>query len=115
VVTLIASTVAGAGCTHGHADSRPWANPVAPQGAVVTVAAAPGALNVDPVVPVRVAAVGGTLVSVLMVNDAGKLVDGVVKPERSLWKNTEPLGYGKTYTVTVASRSATGVTATISR
>lgn len=111
-IALIASTVAGAGCSDAHANSRSPAKPVTPQPAVVTVSAAPGALDLDPVAPVRVTASGGTLVSVSMVNDAGKPVDGVITPDRLLWKNTEPLGYGKTYTVTVASRGATGVTAT---
>lgn len=112
MVALIASTVAGAGCTVRHAESGSSATPLAPQPSVVTVSAAPGALDMDPVDPVRVTVAGGTLVSVSMVNDARKPVDGVLTADHLLWKNTEPLGYGKTYTVTVTSRGATGATAT---
>ncbi|KAA8962453.1 MAG: L,D-transpeptidase [Mycobacterium sp.] len=109
---MAVTTVALSGCAGGHAESESSAAPVWPQPAVVTVSVADGAIDVDPVVPVQVSVDKGTLISLSMVNDAGKVVEGVVTPDRSLWKNTEPLGYGTTYTVTVTSRSATGVTAT---
>ena len=47
-----------------------------------------------------------------MVNDAGKPIDGVMTPDNTVWKPTAPLGYGRTYTMTVASRGAGGAAAT---
>lgn len=109
---IAATTVALSGCAGGHTESESSPAPVRPQPAVVTVSVADGAIDVDPVVPVQVRVAKGTLISLSMVNGVGKLVDGVVAPDRSLWTSAEPLGYGKTYTVTVTSRGATGTTAT---
>ncbi|WP_343603268.1 Ig-like domain-containing protein [Mycobacterium sp.] len=112
VIALVTTAIAAVGCTHEQADSPPSATPVIAQPAVVTVSVAPDALDVDPVVPVRVAAEGGTLESVSMADESGTLVAGVLTPDRLLWTNTEPLEYGMIYTLTVDSRSTTGVTAT---
>lgn len=109
---MAATTVALSGCAGGHTESESSPAPVRPQPAVVTVSVADGAIDVDPVAPVQVRVAKGTLISLSMVNGVGKLVDGVVAPDRSLWTSAEPLGYGKTYTVTVTSRGATGTTAT---
>lgn len=44
-----------------------------------------------------------------MVNDAGKPVEGVMTPDNTVWRPTVPLGYGRTYTLTVASRGPGGI------
>lgn len=85
------------------------AAPTPPAPARITITPEPDARDVDPVSPVTVKADAGTLTGVEMVNDAGKPIEGVMTPDNSVWKPTIPLGYGRTYTLTVTSRGANGV------
>jgi len=78
----------------------------------VTFRPAANARGVNPLEPVSVTAVSGTLTGVRMVNDAGKPVAGVLTPDHLVWHPVQPLGYGRTYTLTVGSRGAGGVSAT---
>lgn len=80
--------------------------------AEVTITPVPDAQNVQPLAHVLVTAKTGTLTDVRMVNDQGKPVDGVMTPDNTVWKPTVPLGYGRTYTLTVTSRGPKGVPAT---
>ncbi|WP_253851696.1 Ig-like domain-containing protein [Mycobacterium sp. 1423905.2] len=80
--------------------------------AQVSITPGPNAHDVQPVTPVEVKAQTGTLAEVKMVNDVGKSVDGVMTPDNTVWKPTVPLGYGRTYTLTVISRGPSGVDAT---
>ena len=64
----------------------------------------PGADDVDPLTRVMVTAQTGTLSGVAMVNDSGKTVPGVMTPDNKAWKPTGQLGYGRTYTMTIAGR-----------
>ncbi len=59
----------------------------APQGpATLTVNPAPGSRNVDPSTPIAVTASTGVLVAVQMVNETGKVIDGVLTPDQKMWK-----------------------------
>lgn len=112
-VLITSGLVVLAGCADGHLESQsPPTTSATARPATVAVSAPAGATNIDPLTPVRVTVTDGTLASVRMVNEAGKPVDGIVTPDRLLWKNTEPLGFGRTYTVTVSSRGSTGAPAT---
>jgi lipoprotein-anchoring transpeptidase ErfK/SrfK len=95
--------------------SRPivaTAAPVPPPApAVISVTPAPAAEDVSPTAPVLVSASAGTLTDVQMVNENGKSVAGIMTPDRVAWKPTVPLGYGRTYTLTVRSRGAGGMPA----
>jgi lipoprotein-anchoring transpeptidase ErfK/SrfK len=95
--------------------SRPivaTAAPVPPPApAVISVTPAPAAQDVSPTAPVLVRASAGTLTDVQMVNENGKSVAGIMTPDRVAWKPTVPLGYGRTYTLTVRSRGAGGMPA----
>lgn len=84
----------------------------APGPARVTITPGPDAHDIDPVGHVAVKADAGTLVDVRMVNDGGKPIDGVMTPDNTVWKPTAPLGYGRTYTMTVASRGPSGAAST---
>ncbi len=97
--------VVGACAQHGVASKSP-------EPARISVTPASGARDVDPVAQVMVKADAGTLSEVRMVNESGKSVQGVMTPDSSVWKATEPLGYGRTYTLTVTARGPNGVTAT---
>ncbi len=80
--------------------------------AQVAITPSLNATNVEPVAQVLVSARTGTLTDVQMVNDQGKPVAGVMTPDNTVWKPTVPLGYGRTYKLTVASRGPSGVSAT---
>jgi lipoprotein-anchoring transpeptidase ErfK/SrfK len=82
-----------------------------PAPAMVTVTPAPAAEDVSPSAPVLVRASAGTLTDVQMVNENGKSVAGIMTPDRVAWKPTVPLGYGRTYTLTVRSLGAGGMPA----
>jgi lipoprotein-anchoring transpeptidase ErfK/SrfK len=88
----------------GHAAAPP------PTAAEVKIVPAPDARDVDPLAPVSVTAATGMLTDVRMVNDAGRLVDGIMTPDSSSWKPAVPLGYGRTYAITTTSRGSGGVT-----
>ncbi|WP_081283293.1 L,D-transpeptidase [Mycobacterium asiaticum] len=85
----------------------------APQGpATLTVNPAPGSRNVDPSTPIAVTASTGVLVAVQMVNETGKVIDGVLTPDQKMWKPAVPLGYGRTYTLTTTGRGTDTTTTT---
>lgn len=79
--------------------------------AQITITPAPDSHDVDPVAPVTVKAENGTLTGVEMVNESGKPIEGVMTPDNTVWKPTVPLGYGRTYTLTVTSSGVSGVAA----
>lgn len=79
--------------------------------AQITITPAPDSHDVDPVAPVTVKAENGTLTGVDMVNESGKPVEGVMTPDNTVWKPTVPLGYGRTYTLTITSSGVSGVAA----
>ncbi|MBV8789500.1 MAG: L,D-transpeptidase family protein [Mycobacterium sp.] len=75
----------------------------------ITVEPGTDAQDVDPLAKVMVKADEGTLTDVRMVNEAGKSIEGVMTPDNTAWKPIVPLGYGRTYTLTIASRGPNGV------
>lgn len=75
----------------------------------VTIRPTTDARDVDPLEPVSVAATSATLTDVQMVNDSARPVRGIMTPDHAFWHPVEPLGYGRTYTITVISRSSDGV------
>ena len=93
-------------CAHGHClgGTSDAAGP-----ARVVITPGPDAHDVDPVTHVEVKADTGTLADVRMVNDSGRPIDGVLTPDNTVWKTTAPLGYARTYTLTVTSHGSNGV------
>lgn len=88
------------------------APPAAPTPAAVIITPAPNARDVDPLGAVSVTARGGILTDVQMANDQGEPVPGIITPDDMAWKPTVPLGYGRSYTLTVTSRGDDGTPAT---
>ncbi|MFG3619030.1 Ig-like domain-containing protein [Nocardia sp. NPDC047654] len=76
----------------------------------LTITPASGARDVDPLAPIQVSASEGQLTSVTMTNEQGNAVEGIMTPDKTAWKPTEPLGYGRTYTVTAEGLTVTGRT-----
>ncbi len=92
--------------------AAPTASPPSPEPAHITILPGPGAVGVDPLGAVRVSATHGILTDVRMTNEDSKPVPGVLTPDAQVWKPSVPLGYGRTYTLTVNSRGLGGVAAT---
>lgn len=84
--------------------------PPAPPG--VTIVPASDQKEVAPVDAVRVTATSGTLTDVTMTNESGRVVRGAVTPDGTAWTPAEPLGYGRTYTLTATSRGTDATTVT---
>lgn len=104
-IYVATSHCSGAGCGQSSAPTK-TAEP-----AQITITPGPNAQDVDPVAPVMVKADKGTLTGVDMVNESGKPIEGVMTPDNTVWKPTVPLGYGRTYTLTVTSTGVSGVAA----
>jgi lipoprotein-anchoring transpeptidase ErfK/SrfK len=85
----------------------PRPSPIVP--AVLSVQPPAGATDVSPTGRVLVTANSGTLDNVQLVNDAGKAIPGVMTPDAKTWKPTTQLGYGRTYTLTIAARGPGGM------
>jgi lipoprotein-anchoring transpeptidase ErfK/SrfK len=83
-----------------------------PAPAVVTITPGPDARDVNPLDPVSVRAAAGTLTDVQMLNEQGNAVPGIMTPDDLSWHPAVPLGYGRTYTLIVASRGSGGMPAT---
>jgi lipoprotein-anchoring transpeptidase ErfK/SrfK len=75
--------------------------------AVITAAPAAGAA-ISPVQPVTVAVANGKLTSVKLLNPEGKPVAGALAADSTSWKNTEDLGYSKTYTLSARAVDGKG-------
>jgi lipoprotein-anchoring transpeptidase ErfK/SrfK len=109
----LATAVSLTGCTReSQQGGAPGAAPSPDEPASVKIEPAPGAHDVDPVAPVLVSAQTGTLTDVAMVNDAGMPVEGVLTPDAKVWHPVVPLGYGRSYTLTINSRGPGGKPAT---
>ncbi|WP_020671419.1 L,D-transpeptidase [Amycolatopsis nigrescens] len=81
-------------------------------GSSVKVSIEPNGDNVNPAVPVKVHATGGTLTEVAVSNTAKeKKVAGELSPDRTTWTSTEPLGYASTYAVLAHATDGSGKTA----
>ena len=76
--------------------------------AVLTLSPAARARNVSPAAPVVVGVAHGRLSTVSLVNAAGKKVAGALTSDRTSWRVAEPLGYGKSYTLSARAVNADG-------
>ncbi len=109
--TVVAIYVASAAHCRGGNCSQSGAPTKTAEPAQITITPGPNTQDVDPVAPVMVKAENGTLTGVDMVNESGKPIEGVMTPDNTVWKPTVPLGYGRTYTLTVSSSGVSGVAA----
>jgi hypothetical protein len=130
IAAVLAATLAVAACTTGTSTTTTTlttaapdsaadiTQPSAPSSSTVPVSkatitsipgddAATGASVLDPVV---VKATNGTLDTVAVTNPEGKEVTGSFSADGTTWTSAEPLGYGRTYTITAAARDTAGLT-----
>ena len=87
--------------------AAPRPSPIVP--AALSILPPAGASDVSPSGRVLVTANSGTLDTVQLVNDAGKSIPGVMTPDAKTWKPSTQLGYGRTYTLTIAARGPGGM------
>jgi lipoprotein-anchoring transpeptidase ErfK/SrfK len=104
VLVLVVVAMMLAACSGG---STTLFSGAPPQAQVSTL---PGdkAADINPALPVSVQVTEGTLQQVALTNLDGKAVAGAMSPDRRSWTNTEPLGYGKTYTWSGTASGANG-------
>ncbi|AII11190.1 L,D-transpeptidase [Rhodococcus opacus] len=69
----------------------------------ITVIPPDGSDTVNPADLVSVETNNGTLESVTMTDNEGKVIDGLFTPDRIAWKPGVPLGYRKTYTLAITA------------
>jgi lipoprotein-anchoring transpeptidase ErfK/SrfK len=106
---------AHAGTATGSSSASPSSSTAGPTGpAVVTISAAAGSVDVNPVVPIKVAVAGGSLDQVSLKNESGTTVRGALAAGRTSWSSIEPLGYGKTYSLSATAVNAEGKATTAS-
>ena len=103
VVTASPSETPNDGSSSGTSTGSSSSAP--PSSAVVTVAPV-ATKKISPTTPITVTVQGGTLTDVRLTNGSGKQVKGTQSTDGLSWTNSEPLGYGKDYTL---SAKATGV------
>lgn len=87
--------------------AAPSSGGAAPE-ATVSISAASGATDVNPVTPIKVAVSHGSISSVVMTNLDGQVIKGALAADRSSWASAEDLGYGKTYQIKAVAASADG-------
>lgn len=93
----------------GYAEARPAVPVPSATRAVISVTPPARATAIDPSRPVRVTADQGSLTEVRLVGDERAAVPGAMSADRRVWQSKSPLGYGRTYTLTVSSTGLTGI------
>jgi lipoprotein-anchoring transpeptidase ErfK/SrfK len=86
--------------------------PPAVEAPKITVVPKDAAEAVSPVEPVEVRVANAKLDSVSVTNPDGKEVTGALSADKARWASTEPLGYGREYTVKAVARGENGKKAT---
>lgn len=67
-----------------------------------------GTSNASPTGVIEATAVNARITEAVMTNVGGERVEGTLAPDRTTWKATEPLGYGKSYTLRVTVEGVDG-------
>lgn len=86
--------------------------PGAPPAVISITPSAAAAAAWNPIDPVTVSVSAGRIDSVALTNPEGALVAGQVAPDGANWATTEPLGYGKAYSVVVQASNVDGKSVT---
>jgi lipoprotein-anchoring transpeptidase ErfK/SrfK len=110
IVAVLAATVlaTSAACSAGQSGGQATTAAEAAPVAAVTASPALGTTEVSPVQPVSITVARGTITELTVTSPAGTQVKGTVSPDKTTWTLAEPLGYGKTYTVTGTATGTDG-------
>ncbi|OBJ42828.1 hypothetical protein A5630_19815 [Mycolicibacterium mucogenicum] len=98
----------GAGFGGGPGSTAASSGSTPPEPAAMVTTPLDGAGDVDPLGAVAVTATAGILTDVVMVNDRGDRIVGIMTPDNLTWKPGVPLGYGRTYMVTATGAGSDG-------
>lgn len=82
--------------------------PSAPPAVISITPSSSAAAAWNPIEPVTVSVTAGRIDSVLLTNPEGAAVSGQVAPDGANWATTEPLGYGKVYSLLVKASNLDG-------
>jgi len=93
------------GTRAGAAEPTPTSD--APGPGIVTVPPADAA-DVSPIAPVTVTVATGSITEASITTPEGRVLDGSISDDGRAWTSTEPLGYGRTYTIDATATDATG-------
>jgi len=96
------------GCPAGSSSAPSVAPAPLPAPASAAVYPPDGTREVDPLGRVLVTATAGRLTDVVMLNESGASVAGIMTPDDMVWKPGVPLGYGRSYTLTVSAVGTDG-------
>ena len=112
VIGVLVGVAAITTVTACNAPGADWRKPTQttppPASAELTLAPAADSAPISPADPVTASVTGGTLDTVTLLNPEGQPVAGEFDTEKTSWKNTEPLGYDKSYTLTVVGTGEDG-------
>lgn len=113
---LLAATVV-AGCaspSEGEQSPTPpeATSTEAPKPVLLALSVSDGDEGVEPGKPITVSAEHGTITKASLIGKHGTHVKDDLREEGTLWTTAEPLGYGKTYTLTVEAKGEDGKTVT---
>jgi lipoprotein-anchoring transpeptidase ErfK/SrfK len=97
-----------------HEQAGPASSRAALPAAQLVVAPGDRATGVSPIEPVTVTATSGKITEVALRNADGKAITGELSQDGLRWTSTQPLGYGKTYTVAATAVASDGRSATTS-
>lgn len=97
-----------AGCPIGQVSDPSVAIAPPPAPASTQVNPPDGTRGADPLGRVLVTATAGRLTNVVMLNESGAAVPGIMTPDDTVWKPGVPLGYGRSYTLTVTAVGTDG-------
>jgi len=106
-----ASADAGPSMTGGGGSASASSSPRAST-AKIQVSVADGATGVSVLDPVTVRVTDGELGQVAMTNPDGVTVDGGLGADQQSWSTSEPLGYGRTYSLTATGTDPAGLSTT---
>ncbi len=110
VATLVTSCSSGSASPEAAAGETSTTTSSTPPPKPVTLSTGPAdaAVDVAPGVPVVATATDGKITSVSLTNPEGKVVAGQLSPDGRQWTSAEPLGYQKTYTLSVTGEGTDG-------
>lgn len=107
-LTAMSPDRCAAGCPIGKASAPSVAISPPPAPASTVVDPPDGTRGADPLGRVSVTATAGRLTNVVMLNESGAAVPGIMTPDDTVWKPGVPLGYGRSYTLTVTAVGTDG-------
>jgi len=107
-VSEAAAPVNASASSSSSVPSSPSTTVVPPPVAAVSESPAFGGADISPVAPVTISVSRGTISQLSFTNPEGAAVNGTLSADQTSWTLAEPLGYGRTYTVSGTAMGTDG-------